>query len=62
MSFDNLPPATLADARKIVEFLLKRNEELTGQAALLAAGVGTNRLYLERALEGIKNTVGADDD
>ncbi|GHT90037.1 hypothetical protein AGMMS49545_02210 [Betaproteobacteria bacterium] len=62
MSFEALPPATLEDARKIVAFLLHRNEELTEQAALLAAGVGTNRLYLERALEGIQNTVEADDD
>ncbi|MDR1890151.1 MAG: hypothetical protein LBQ81_12365 [Zoogloeaceae bacterium] len=64
MSFNdaNLPPATLTDARKIAEFLLRRNEELTEQAALLAAAVGATRLYLTRVLEGINNTVEADDD
>jgi hypothetical protein len=57
-----LPPATLADAQKILELLLSRNAEIAEDAALLAAAIRVERLYLERALEGVNNTFAEDDD
>ena len=59
---DELPPATLSDARKLLELMLKRNEELAEEAALHAAALRVERLYLERALEGVKNTEAEDGD
>jgi hypothetical protein len=53
---DYIPPATLADARKMLVMALDRNKELSERATKLAAALRAERLYLERALEGVKNT------
>ncbi|MDR0673346.1 MAG: hypothetical protein LBF93_06750 [Zoogloeaceae bacterium] len=60
--FEGLPPATLEDARKVLELMLSRNEELSEEAALLAAAVRVERLYLNRALEGVKNAQEEEED
>jgi hypothetical protein len=58
---EDLPPATLPETEKVLELMLERNRETAEDAALLAATIRVDRLYLERALEGVRNA-GKDND